>query len=297
MKKPVKVLIALILIAGLAVGAYFVFRQKDNSAQIYSNIQEITIITSGNTNITKAVDECVYQMIQIIDEKNMDIPQVDASLKEFVAIKESYAFVITHVCNNASQIKQNNGTFSVVKQATSALNSVKSIYNDAYNYLKNTYFKIKDSAYNVETMKSYIVNFENVFKEVKASYNEFFYKTCVAYSHALSNSMQHNNAYKLHIEQAGTLLNAYFNSQESYKNSFLTLANSALTKAENTNEKYFNNKAIYDNLIEQSLNLNLTEIYTCEVTNQTQEYINNHINNNEEQGKIITNYITYVARG
>lgn len=293
MKKTVKVLLAMIIIAFLAVGAYFIFRKTDNSASIYSNVQEITCITSDKTNITEAVDEAVNQMLQIIDEKGMDIPQTKVSLQEFVTLKTSYSFVVTEVCNNASLIEANNGTFDLVKEATKALDSVKSVYDEAYSYLKSTYFKIKDGDYNTETMKSYIINFENVFKNVKSDYNDFFYKTCQAYAHALTNSMQKNNAYKLYIEQAGVLVNAYYNSQASYKNDLLTLASSALSKAQNSSEKYFNSKEVYDNLIQQSLNLNLTDIYISVITNSTEEYISN----NSEKSEVITNYINYVARG
>ena len=42
MKKFFKLLIALVLIAGLAVGAYFVFKNKDNSKNVYNNVYELT---------------------------------------------------------------------------------------------------------------------------------------------------------------------------------------------------------------------------------------------------------------
>ena len=47
------------------------------------------------------------------------------------------------------------------------------IYKTAYAYLQDTYYEIDDKIAYAETVKSYIVNFYNIFKEKKSNMKFF----------------------------------------------------------------------------------------------------------------------------
>ena len=297
MKKFLKLIIALVVIAGLAVGAYFIFSSRDNSKAVYNNMYELSYnVKIDNKNVITSVDDAVLNMLNIIETNLLDIQDTQKSLELFLILKNNYSVIGNEILTNGAFTTKNEKVNSYLSNANKAYGKVKDVYKKAYNYLKTTYYKIVDTNYNIATMQTYIVNFEIIFRNILSDYNSFYYNSSVAYSHILNNMMVKNNAYKLQVEYFANLINNYYNAEEALKAPYLTLIQSTKTYLQGDFVGvYFENKTIYDKLINNSLDLNITVI--CDKIAQVN--INEYINSlqDENQKTLNKNYVSKVARG
>ena len=297
MKKFLKLIIALVVIAGLAVGAYFIFSNKDNSKAVYNNMYEFSYnVKIDNKNVITRVDDAVLNMLNIIETNSLDIQDAQKGLELFIRLKNNYSLIGNEILTNGAFTTKNAKVNSYLSNANKAYGKVKDVYKKAYDYLKTTYYKIVDTDYNIATMQTYIVNFEIIFRDVLNDFNSFYYNSSVAYSHILNNMMVKNNAYKLQIEYFANLINNYYNAEDSLKTPYLTLMQNAKTYLQGDFvDEYFANKVIYDKLIDNSLDLNIATI--CDKIAQAN--INEYINSlqDENQKTLYKNYVSKVARG
>lgn len=297
MKKIFKALIALVVITVLAVGAYFIFSKNDGTFAIYNNAYNLSYgVEQDDENVINKVNSAVDNMLNIIEIHSLDISEVQNNLLVFKNLKDNYSYINEEILHNGGFLQENNAVNKYIEVANNCIGKVKTKYLDGYKYLKNTYFKIVNTNYNVSTMKDYIVNFDNLFNSILNDYNTFYFNLSIAYSHCLSNTMLKNNAYKLSVECCANLINEYFNSTQSCKNTLLFEAQKKLTKLnEDYAEKYFSKKTMFDNLIDISLSLNIGEI--C--VNFVSGTINNYINQlTEETDKVlVNNYVQNVIGG
>lgn len=296
MKKIFKVLIAFVVIALLAVGAYFIFRKKDNNRVVLNNIQTLTYeIKKEKVNIVDELSSVATNMLNIINTNNLDVGSTKSDLELYLSLTEKYNIVETEILLNGSFVDNTNYLNDYLSNSTNSLNNLKNIYNDSYNYLLNTYYKIVNTDFNIETMKTYIINFNNVFKNALPEYNKFFYNTGIAYSHSLKNMMQKNNSYKLQVECLVTLVNNYYKNVE-LRLAYQNLINTKINAINNTSAtNYFDNKEQFDNLINQTLSLNISTICEKIANGQIDDYITNLPT--EADRILARNYVDLVVRG
>lgn len=295
MKKISKVLIAFILIAGLAIGAYFILSGKDNSKLVHQNVYNLTYnIKNDEKNVVYEINASVEEMCSLITNHTMQLDEEQTNLKLYSELFDLYSVVGNHILENGSFIINNNIN-DYVTLATGNYDKMIELYNQAYTYLQDTYYKIQDKNLYVETVKSYIQNFYSLFKEIIPEFNGFYYNTCLAYAYGLQNTMQKNNFYKLRIAFYAETINQYYLS-ETEKPSLDAQALALKQKINNeTAEKYFKNKAIYDELVLKVKNINVGEFALKIATGKESELLNSV--ETEAERKIAQNYITYVARG
>lgn len=296
MKKFFKVIIALVVIVALAVGAYFIFGRKDNSRAIFNNVYEISYnVNRNNQNVVSKVDEVVGQMLEIIKTNGLDVGTSQASLQNFAKLIENYSKIQQEILSYGNFVTQNSKVDNNISQANKSFKLVKSTYIKAYDYLNQTYFKIVDTTYNMSTMASYIVNFENVLKDMYTDYNNFYFNTAVAYAHCLDNMMVKNNAYKLKIEYVANLINNFYANGE-FKTEYLDLISSQTQKLnQDFTDTYFENKSDFDALLSNSLSYNIPTICEKVLSNEINSYIEELATEGERQ--TITKYVNLVARG
>ncbi|MBE7075231.1 MAG: hypothetical protein E7376_04560 [Clostridiales bacterium] len=297
MKKGVKVIIALVAIAALAAGAYFILRKKDNSLAVYNNVYNMSYgVVKENINVINEVNEAVDDMVSIIITHDLAVEDVHKSLTTFQNLKNSYQTISDEILTNGIFVKSNSIVSSYIDKSTSYFKQVKEVYEKGYDYLLNTYFEIVDTEYNIATMQTYIVNFNNIFSEVLEYYNGFYFNCGFAYAYGLDNMMVKNNAYKLKVGYAVTMVNEYFNCQDSNKYEYFTEATLAMARiSANTNTKYFENKEIYDMFANNNTACNIAEIGKSVATNTQVAYVESLAN--QEQRNVANNYIDYVVRG
>lgn len=296
MKKFLKVIIALLVIVALAVGAYFIFGRKDNSRAIFNNVYEISYnVSRNNQNVVNKVNEAVDQMLEIIETNDLDVGTAQAGLQNFVKLRDNYGKVEQEILSYGNFVTQNSQVNKNLSQANKSFKAVKSIYIKAYEYLNQTYFKIIGTSYNMSTMASYIVNFENAFKDIYADYNNFYFNTAVAYAHCLDNMMVKNNAYKLKIEYVANLINNFY-SNGDFKTVYLDEISSQVQKLnQDFTDTYFENKSDFDTLFSNSLSYNINIICEKIISNEIDSYIEELATEGERQ--TITKYVNLVARG
>lgn len=296
MKKFLKLIIALVVIAGLAVGAYFIFSSKDNSKAVYNNIYEFSYnIKADNKNVVGCVDDAVVNMLNIVESNSLDVNEARTDLELFLTLRANYFVIKDEILANGAFTTKNESINTYLNNANKSYGKVKEVYTKAYKYLKTTYFKIVDTDYNIETMKTYIINFNNIFKDVLVDYNGFYYNTSIAYSHILNNMMVKNNAYKMQIEYFATLINNYYNADAGLKAQYLThIQNTKEYLKNDFVEEYFANKKVYDTLFNNSLNLAVPTICDKIVQNNINDYINSLLDENLKAQT--QNYVNKVAR-
>lgn len=295
MKKIFKVLIALVLIAGLAFGAYFLISGKDNSARVHQNVYDLTNnIKNDDKNVVLQINNTVEQMRYLISVHSMQLDEISESFKEYLLLVENYSIISEHILDFGKFVK-NNKIDEYIDNANISYKKTIDLYNKSYEYLKKTYYKIEDKNAYVENVKSYIQNFYEIFKDLIPEYNAFYYNTSLAYAYGLESTMQRNNFYKLQTAYYAESINQYYintdnkvllNVQvESIKNSLVS----------NTFESYFNNKAIYDEIISSITDINVEEIALKVALGKDGEILDSA--ETEAERKLLQNYITYVARG
>ncbi len=297
MKKFGKVLIAFVVIAIIAVGAYFIFRKKDNSKIVYNNINEFCYgLKDRDKNITEEINSVIDNMLVLIEEKSMNVGSSKDVLISYTVIRDNYALVNEQVFKIGALVESNSKVDKNIKEAQTNYAIAKKIFLESYEYLKNTYYKIIDKTYNASTMASYIVNFTNIFEEAIDSYNLFYYNSAVAFAHGLKNTMQYNNQYKLKLEYFATLVSIYNNDTIADKD--ILSSNIDMAKAGLSNDyssSYISSKADFDELVNNSLSMDLNELCINIAKETETDYISEIANS--EQKVLVEKYMEKVVRG
>lgn len=288
MKKFFKVIISFVVIALIAVGAYFIFRTKDNSKAVYNNVYNLSYnITDGDINVADKLKDVVVNMIIIIDDNSLDIESVQKDLETFRDLEVAYTKLKNEILSNGAFLVKNSQIDQQIEASNSYFENIKDIYYRSYSYLKDTYFKIVNTDYNINTMKSYIQNFNNIFKEVLENYNNFYYNSLIAYSHGLDNMMRKNNLYKLEVEYASNLMYAFFTEKD---NAYYTKANNVISYLRgDLSNRYFENKNVYDELMNNSLHLDILSICKNVVAGTIDSYITESSN-----AELVQKYVNMV---
>lgn len=295
MKKGLKVFIAFVLIVGLAVGAYFIFSGKDNSKLVHQNVYYLTYnIKDGETNIVQKINDSVDEMNQLISDNSLSINDIHTNLKLYSDLYSYYFVVANQILDNGNFISGYNNE-QYIRLAVDAYNKSLQIYNQSYEYLKQTYFKIQDKVLYIDTVKTYIENFYEIFKNLIPEFNAFYYNTCLAYAYGIQNTVQKNNAYKLTIAFYAETINQYYlneNDRTAIKSQTLQFKNKI---TQNFSTKYFDEKAVYDNLIQNVKDINVAELALNLATGKENDFLD-AIQDNDLK-TLAEKYIQYVARG
>lgn len=296
MKKIFKVIIAFVIIAVVAVGAYFIFRPKDNSLNVYNNVYSLNYkVEKNNINVVKKVDETINEMLVIIENNSLNVGNSKNSLQNFVNLRDAYSSIKVEILSYANFCKSNGKANNFIANVAKNYSKISDAYLKAYDYLTGTYFKIVDGTYTKATMETYITNFENLFKDVYIYYNDFYFNACVAYARTLDNMMVKNNAYKLKVEYVGNLINKFY-SEGNFNSTFLDVAkNEAQKLSLDFAKKYFENKIDYDELINQAISLDISTICEKVSLGQIDSYITELPT--EADRIVVQKYVNLVARG
>ena len=294
MKKFSKVLIALVLIVAIAVGAYFLLSGKDSSKLVYQNVYNYKYnVKHGEKIIITEINSSVTEMRSLIVLHTMQLDEVQTGLEMYSNLLSYYTTVENHILEHGSFISNNN-IDQYVNLATASYNKMIDLYNQSYTYLLDTYYEIENKSAYVETVKSYIQNFYEIFKNLIPEFNAFYYNTCLAYAHGLQNTMLKNNFYKLKVAYYAECVNQYYLNSDNRVLLGVQVISNQIKLNDDFAEKYFDNKDIYDELV-SDFNADMGELVVTVATAKDNEYLD--AIETEAERKIAQNHINYVARG
>lgn len=331
MKKKIKVLIALVVIACVALGAYFILSRGTDNKQIYAKVYGLNNeMIVDDENIYKKINETLVQMIDLIEEKNYAIENVTNDFKFITSMLNDYSLIKEQIENNSLFISKND-TNPYYKNMNNAYSKLNKLYKDGYDYLKDTHYAITNSAlYN----KDYIENFHNIFKDVVVELNNFYVNAGLAFVYGTQNTMDNNNNFKLEVEYYCFALNHIndkyvelttvepetvtpddtgdneeggaenstgvsgeetpFNIDEfiNTKNELINGLKNEISKA--TFDNYMLNKAVYDTFVSDK-KLNKDKIASAYLAGTINEYVEG-LKTEEEKSKV-QEYINYIIEG
>ena len=295
MKKIFKVMIAFVLIGVLAIGAYFILSGRDNSKLVFQNIYNLTYnVKNGDKNIVEEINNSIDEMQSLITKHSMQLDEVYTNLKIYTELFDYYFVIAEQILQNGNLIKNNN-IKEYIALSNNSYKKTIDLYNQSYEYLNDTYYKLQDKNLYIETVKSYIQNFYNIFKDLIPEFNTFYYNSCLAYAYGLENTIQKNNFYKLRVGFYSETINQYYLNQTDK----ISLSVQALDLKNKINvetaQKYFNNKENYDEIIANVKKFDIGELALKIAIGKESEFYN--AIETESQRKIILNYILFVARG
>ena len=171
MKKFKKAIIALLLIAVIAGGVYFIFFSKTDNKQIRAKVYGLNNeVVVKEKNIYTRINGAVTEMIGLINSRGYYIPDVNVYLKEYEATLKNYAGVQQHILNYGVFVNNNN-TNKYFGKMNKAYENLVAIYKECNDYLLNTHFAVTNEAnYNSD----YIVSFQFLFKDALKELNNFY---------------------------------------------------------------------------------------------------------------------------
>lgn len=295
MKKIFKVLLAFVLIAGLAVGAYFIFSSRDNSKLVHQNVYDLTFnIKDDEQNIVTKINSDIQEMCTLINANNLQLNDEYNNFQIYSTLYNNYNVVGQHILSNGGFVTNHNNDQYIAK-ASQSYNKIVSIYKQSYDYLKGTYYLISDKTAYIETVKSYISNFYNIFADLIPEFNDFYYNTCLAYAYGLDSTIQLNNFYKLRVGFFAETVNKYYTSK-SNRTQLLTQATTMRYTLNNSyTNKYFNNKAIYDELMNKVTDIDVSTLAEKIALGKESEWLNSL--ETEQERILVQKYIDNVIRG
>lgn len=295
MKKIFKVLLAFVLIAGLAVGAYFIFFNRDNSKLVHQNVYNLSFnIMDDEQNIVTKINSDIREMSSLINSNNLQLNDEYNNFQIYLTLYSNYSVVGQHILNNGGFVTNHNNDQYIVN-ASQSYDKIAEIYTQSYNYLKETYYLISDKTAYIDTVKSYIANFYIVFADLIPEFNNFYYNTSLAYAYGLDSTMQLNNLYKLRVGYFAETINKYYISENNRSQLLSQASDIRYTLTNNHATKYFNNKAIYDELIDQVSKIDVSNLTEKIALNKESEFLN--ALETEQDRLLVQKYIDYVARG
>jgi len=275
MKKIFKVLIALLIIVVITVGIYFIFFKKNNNKLVYANIIEFNNeIKMDNKNIVTEINDVVARFPQVVEQNQISgLTQELNFLTEYTIVFEEYQLINEEILNNCFLVK--NAKSKYVKKATKDLKAVKEIYLDSYKYLKDTYYQVINSSYTKEQMKSYIQNFYKLFKEINIKLSSFYYNSAIAYAHGVEDTMFVNSLYKLNVEYYVNVANYAVKNNKVTEEKFSQVLERTKSdiKSSSMHNTYFKNKSTFDNLLKNSLKINIYDVLDNDYKNNSANYV------------------------
>jgi len=294
MKKFLKVLLALVIIAGIAIGAYFIFGNKPNGKLVYSNAYSLqNKVLVNNVNVVENINEFIEDLPDVVSEKQITGIQTELTYFEnYERIYESLDFVIEEITENNVFIKLGDKVY--VNKASESFEKVKDIYIESYNYLTQTYYSVMNGSYTSDQLKVYIQNFYIKFKDINTNINNFCVNTSIAYSKVLDNTIKTNNLYKLNVEFYGHLMNYLTTNDVLLNDTYFAEVNATEGRINSVNlhEKYFKNKEIIDELFVSSEKLNYSDMVANYLLGKTTEYYNSIQDAKEKE--LVKNYFNLV---
>lgn len=306
MKKFFKMIIALAIIGGIAFGAFVLFNNGTNNKDIHTKIYNLTNLEVDGVNIYTTTNQTITSMVDLINTKNYNLPNILADFEVFASLLEDYEEIRMFVEENRIYVNNAN-TNPYFKNMKKACDKVEKLYKEGYDYLKTTYLAItNEEHYN----KDYIENFYNVFKDALVELNNFYTNAGIAMVYGSNNMMSFNNKYKLEIHYYCAALSHYvqnyitqttpvegaeaFNYSEfiSQKNAKLDAIAAKMNSV--TFSSYLINKQKYDDLIANK-KLNKEQLVANYLEGKVEEFLNSITD--EAQKAIAENYLTLVIEG
>lgn len=272
MKKILKTIIALAIIAAIAVGVYFIFNNGTDNKQIRAKVYSLNNnLIVDDINIYTKTNNTVDHMINLINQRGYTIPDEKAYLITYSTALEYYDFLKQEILVNGLFVNNKN-TNDYFKNMNKAYDALQKIYTESNEYLLTTYYAVTDeSLLNVD----YIVNFSNTFKDALAELNNFYYNAGMAFSYGAKDMFNTNNGYKLKMQYYSVLVNTYVQDYLDNKTFDLSLdVLSYQTKiATYSASTYFDNKSEIDSLMGNSKLVDIVELAKQEGMGQASTYI------------------------
>ncbi len=273
MKKFLKTIIALAIIAAIAFGVYFIFNNGTDNKQIRAKVYSLNNnLVVDDVNIYTKTNDTVDHMINLINQRGYIIPEEKAYLTTYSTALAYYDFLKQEILVNGLFVNKEN-TNDYFKNMNKAYDALQKIYIEGNEYLLTTYYAVTDeSLLNVD----YIVNFSNTFKDALAELNNFYYNAGMAFSYGTKDMFNTNNGYKLKVQYYSVLVNTYIQDYLDNKTFDLSLdVLSYQTKIATYNEStYFDNKTEIDSLMDNSKLVDIVELAKQEAMGQASTYIN-----------------------
>lgn len=274
MKKFFKVIVALIVIVGIAFGVYMIFGRGTDNKQIYAKVYDLNnSVIVEEVNIFQKTNATIEEMLSYINIKGYNIPEAQNYLIAFLDTLNVYSIVQGEVLKFGVFVN-NESTRVHFDAMNSAYSKLVEDYKAGHEYLQGTYYAITD-----ESMinKDYIENFCNVFSGALANLNDFYYNVARAYALGSKNMITNTNLNKLNVGLYGAIANYYVNDyidNGTFNSAILSKLLQQGTKVNSKNfDEYAQNKQEYDELIISAEKLDLQNLAVAYVLGTTQDFI------------------------
>ena len=282
MKKLFKVLIALVIIAAIAFGVYFLFGGKTDNSQIYFKANQIEKMEPF-----AQVNKSINDMIADINASGYDMDEIKTYFLTYNQVMSNYQLISNEIEKNGLFVNSNN-TGNYFKAMNGAHDALVACYNQSKDYLARTYWLSKS--------KVYIENFYNIFKDNIKNLNSFYYNAGMAYLIATNTNIETNNLYKLNLECYLLFANSYtqnFIDGGANATKILDELNSKVADVNANNfDQYIANIEIYNAL--QNGGIDKTLLVNKFISGEIETYLTEI--QNEQQKLNYENYYNYIIK-
>lgn len=298
MKKIFKVLIALVVIVVAVVVAINIFNGGNKNIEAYNNVMALNSgIKSGDNNVALVVDNTVDEMLNIINDNNLEMPDDAEFLETYSFALNAYLDVKEIILEHGIHTNKNN-TGSYVSKMNSSFNKLKKSYLKGYDYLNKTYFALNGNYEHIETVQSYITNFVYEFKLSLNYLNDFYYNATYVYAYGTTNIIETTNLDKLNVLYYVEVVHDYLNNykETTIKNTYLSkIQQVSNTLGTNLLNNYLNNKTEIDEIYNGRNKLYLNELVSNYLNGAKDAYLASV--KNEQQKLLQEKYVEYIIEG
>lgn len=292
MKKSTKAFIAILIIAAIAVGVYFIFFNGTDNKQIRAKVYGLNNnVIVKDVNIYSKINQTIDEMVGLINTKNYNIPEVKTYLEEYALALDNYS-PIDDIILRYGVFANKNNTNSYFNNMNKAYDNLIKIYKNCNDYLIGTHFAVTNpDNYNSD----YIVSFQFLFKDALKELNNFYYNAGMAFSFGTENLFEINNLFKLKAINYNTAVycrvNDYLDNQ--VLDGVHDIAGARVKNGSMYVNTYLNNKAEYDGLIKAKLDVK--DLVLAHSKGEAAEYINGIEKENKKSN--LEKYYNLIIKG
>lgn len=296
MNKKLKVFIAIVLIAAIAIGVYYILGKKTENKQIRARVYELNnnLIVKGE-NVYNKINTTVDEMSKLIGQKGFNIPEVENYFNFYIETLNYYESLQDVILENGVFVNRVN-TNDYFKKMNESYKKLKRIYLDGYDYLGNTYFIISPNSL---TNADYLISFQNLFKDALNELNIFYFNAGMAYSYGVRNTYRTNNLNNLNVGYYSLLINIHVEDfLEDGKIDFdieQMIQEQEGKIFENKTSGYIGNKVVYDELLKNSREINLKELVLKNIKGEYTTYLSEIKKANKKL--IVEQYYELIIKG
>lgn len=297
-KKIFKLFLVAIVITAIVLVILALTKNSSSTAAYYKDVVALNQeIKDDDKNVVELVNKAGIDMLELINTNNLDMKDEKSFLTTFTSELEIYS-VINNEIQNYGNFSTKSSSVQHVKKMEQNFKLLKKDYQNSYDYLKETYFKLGSNYEHIGTVQAYIKNFVLVFKDALVHLNGFYYNAGVAYAVGTKNISTLNGMYRLNVLYYSELANQYFTNifDDKVVEDYITKVGMVWglinDKSDEQFYKYIDNKVEFDTIFDNFKLLNTAELVNKHVEGGLVEYINSLTDSKTKQ--VSTSFAKYI---